>query len=103
MSIKIDSDKCIGCFRCMSVCPGNLIYKNREGKAYIKYEKDCWGCTACVKECKNNAINYYLGADLGGNGAYLYTTQNEEELKWHINKDGKEVLINTNRKESNKY
>lgn len=104
MSIKIDKDRCIGCSKCISVCPGSLIYRDNDGKAYIKYERNCWGCTACIKECTVGAIKYYLGADIGGNGSYLYTSQNADELKWHIiDKHDHETIISTNRRESNKY
>jgi adenylylsulfate reductase subunit B len=104
MSINIDKNKCIACGKCLEVCPGNLIYKNEEGKSYIKYEKDCWGCTACLKECPVNAIHYFLGEDIGGTGAYLFVKQKKEDLNWHIiDKEGKETIITTNRKESNKY
>lgn len=104
MSIKIDRDSCIGCLKCKSVCPGSLIYQDDQGKAYIKYENDCWGCTACVKECPNGSIKYYLGADIGGNGSYLYVSKNGDKLKWHlVNGDNVETTIITNRKESNRY
>lgn len=104
MSIRIDRNKCVGCLRCTTVCPGSLIYRDNNGKAYIKYEKDCWGCTACVKECEFGAIKYYLGADIGGRGSYLYTSQNADELKWNIvDANGGNTVISTNRKESNKY
>lgn len=104
MSIKIDSNKCVGCGKCVDVCPGALIYKDENKKAYIKYEKNCWGCTACLKECKVAAIKYYLGADIGGNGARLHVEEKGEVLNWHIvDKNGKEAVIATNRKESNKY
>lgn len=104
MSIKIDKLKCVGCKKCIEACPGNLIYKDEAGKAYIKYEKDCWGCTACLKECKFAAIKYYLGADIGGNGAFLYVDEKNDDLDWHIvDKSGTETVIKTNRKESNKY
>ncbi|AJA49585.1 ferredoxin [Clostridium pasteurianum DSM 525 = ATCC 6013] len=104
MSIKIDSNKCVSCGRCLDVCPGSLIYKDEMNKAYIKYEKDCWGCTACLKECKVAAIKYYLGADIGGNGACLYVNENKDVLNWHIiDKKGKKSIITTSRKESNKY
>lgn len=104
MSIRIRENKCVGCDRCLKICPGNLIYKNKDGKAYIKYEKDCWGCTACLKECAVAAIEYYLGADIGGNGAYLYVKQNKDELNWHVvDKLGNDKVITTNRKEANKY
>ncbi len=41
MSIVIDKSKCIGCKRCRNVCPGSLIKTDENGKAYIKYPKDC--------------------------------------------------------------
>lgn len=105
MSIQIDENKCIACGKCQNVCPGNLIYAEPKGKAFIKYQKDCWGCTACLKECPVSAIKFYLAADIGGKGGYLYTSQKERDyLDWHIvNKNGKEQIIRINRKDSNKY
>ena len=44
--------------RCLDVCPGSLIKTDATGKAYIKYPKDCWGCTSCLKECKTGAIAF---------------------------------------------
>ena len=104
MSIKIDVNKCVGCNKCLEICPGSLIYKNESNKAFIKYDKDCWGCTACLKECKFKAIKYYLGTDIGGNGAELYVEEVKDTLNWHItDKCGRDVIISTNRKQSNKY
>ncbi|MBP5324363.1 MAG: 4Fe-4S binding protein, partial [Pseudobutyrivibrio sp.] len=45
MSIKINQDKCIGCRKCIEACPGNLIKLDNK-KAFIKRERDCWGCTS---------------------------------------------------------
>lgn len=105
MSIKIDVNKCVSCKRCINVCPGSLIEENESGKAFIKYPKDCWGCTACLKECKFKAIKYFLGADIGGNGSYMYVSQEDEEiLNWHmVSPSEEETIIRTSRKESNKY
>ena len=52
MSIVIDKSKCAGCGQCSIVCPGSLIKMGEDKKAYIKYPKDCWGCSSCLKECK---------------------------------------------------
>ncbi|MCH3963203.1 MAG: ferredoxin family protein [Clostridium sp.] len=104
MSIRIDGNRCIGCFKCISVCPGSLIYSDDNNKAYIKYERNCWGCTACIKECPRGAIRYYLGADIGGRGSFLYTGQNGDELNWYIeDKGNNKIVLVTNRTQSNKY
>jgi adenylylsulfate reductase subunit B len=105
MSIKIEKEKCIGCGKCTLVCPGSLLKIDDENKSNIKYPKDCWGCTACVKECPVAAIKFYLEKDVGGKGAYLYVSEEENSLlNWHIfDKEGKEQLITIDRKDSNKY
>ena len=45
MSIQIKENKCVGCRRCVEVCPGNLIKINEKNKAFIRHIEDCWGCT----------------------------------------------------------
>ena len=84
MSITIDKEKCSGCGACRKVCPGSLLYSDQEGKTKIRFPKDCWGCTSCVKECHSLAIHYYLGDDIGGQGSYLYTKNHGKSLEWVI-------------------
>lgn len=104
MSILIDKSKCIGCGRCRTVCPGSLIKQDENGSAYIKYPKDCWGCTSCIKECPVHAVSLYLGADIGGMGSRMHTEKDGDILKWIIEKyDGEVSEIDINTKESNKY
>lgn len=103
MSIRINQCKCVGCNKCLEICPGNLIYKNEFNKAYIKYEESCWGCAACLKECGVEAIEYYLGKDIGGEGSYMTIKQKYEDLLWKVHKDNEVIEIKTSRKESNKY
>ena len=103
MSIQINNEKCIGCMRCVSVCPGSLIIE-KAGKAYMKYPRDCWGCASCVKECKNCAIDFFLGADIGGNGSRMHVTGDDTILHWHIRKtDGTESVIDLDRRNANNY
>lgn len=103
MSIRINEKSCIGCGKCAQVCPGTLIAVSGK-KACMKYPRDCWGCVSCVKECPVGAIDYFLGADIGGRGSTLHVTQEGDILHWHINKyDGTEMLIDVNRKNANKY
>ncbi|MEE1264315.1 4Fe-4S dicluster domain-containing protein [Ruminococcus sp.] len=104
MSITINQSRCIGCGKCKTVCPGSLIKIDTNQKAYIKYPKDCWGCTSCIKECPVYAISFYLGADIGGMGSLVHTERSGDILRWIIESPDKTVSeIDINQKESNQY
>ena len=103
MSIRIREERCVGCGKCQEVCPGTLI-QIIDRKAVMKYPKNCWGCVSCVKECKAGAIEFYLGADIGGMGATMNVTQKGDLLNWNITRsDGSELVISVDRRNSNKY
>lgn len=103
MSIRINKTSCIGCGKCTEVCPGTLI-SLIEHKAVMKYPKDCWGCVSCVKECPVGAIEFFLGADIGGNGSVMTVKPEGDILHWIINKkDGSMTTIDVDRRSSNKY
>lgn len=103
MSIRIDQKKCVGCGMCQNVCPGTLISVHN-GKANMDYPRDCWGCASCVKECKFGAIEFFLGADIGGNGSSLSVTSEGNIMHWNIRKaDGNVETIDIDRRNSNKY
>lgn len=103
MSIQIDREKCISCGRCSDVCPGSLI-EIEANKAVMKYPEDCWGCAACLKECPAGAVRYYLGADIGGKGAYMFTAGHDDHIDWFfVIPDSARHHIRINKKESNKY
>ncbi|MDD3893436.1 MAG: ferredoxin family protein [Syntrophomonadaceae bacterium] len=104
MSITIDRNKCTGCGKCRDVCPGNLLYSDSEGRTYIKYPRDCWGCTSCIKECSFSVLRYYLGADIGGRGGYLHTISEENLIHWVFNSpDGGKKILTVDRNKANKY
>lgn len=103
MSISIEKEKCIGCGRCTEVCPGNLL-ELLEGKAKICDVRDCWGCTACVKECAQDAIFYYLSAGIGGAGGRLYAHDTDSTLTWEMQfADGNSQKIVVAKNAANKY
>jgi adenylylsulfate reductase subunit B len=57
-----------------------------------------------VKECDNKAIQYYLGADIGGRGSFLYTKQEGRLLHWVIvAPDGSEKVITIDKSQANAY
>jgi len=49
-------DKCIGCNRCIEVCPQQAIVMSGEGKKVI-YEK-CTKCGKCIDNCPIGALEY---------------------------------------------
>ncbi len=105
MSIFIDRNKCVGCGKCADVCPGNLL-KITDHKAVIRHPEDCWGCTSCLKECKVEAVKFFLGADIGGRGSTLTYTYGDDNrtVTWKvISPDKVERVIVIDTQESNKY
>lgn len=119
MSIRIDKTTCIGCGRCTEACPGSLLYltdaattagattskATGTGKtAAIRDVRDCWGCTACLKECPVGALHYFLGADLGGTGATMTIKRESHYLHWNISlPSGEQKTITIDQNEANKY
>ena len=56
--IRINQDKCVGCFTCILVCPYGCVMPS-DGKAIQKCElctNNTCGTPACVSGCPNNAI-----------------------------------------------
>ncbi len=63
--IKIDKEKCKGCFLCISVCPKGKIKKaprlNKRGFNYVGFENSegCIGCSMCALICPDCCIEVY--------------------------------------------
>lgn len=53
-ALEIDEGKCVGCSRCMRVCPTEAI-RIRNGKAHI-LENRCMDCGKCHEVCVSKAI-----------------------------------------------
>ena len=53
----IDEESCNGCGICIEDCPMDVIRLNEvNGKAYIRYPKDCMVCYLCEMGCPMDAI-----------------------------------------------
>ncbi|MBN2034730.1 MAG: 4Fe-4S dicluster domain-containing protein [Deltaproteobacteria bacterium] len=68
--IKIDRERCKGCYLCIQVCPNNRIETekalNKKGYAPVRFkeevkdnEKGCTGCAQCATVCPEVAIEVY--------------------------------------------
>lgn len=58
LTARVDLEKCIGCMRCVKVCPFNAIEPTgpvKVGKVRI-LEAACMGCGTCAAECPTDAI-----------------------------------------------
>ena len=65
---KINAEKCIGCGKCLAVCPGNMV-----GGDVLRFENDhpvmvdqtnfgwkgCWKCQHCFAVCPTGAISVF--------------------------------------------
>ena len=54
--IFIDKDLCNGCGLCGEVCPFGLPHSNDSGKFEITSPELCTECSACKRNCPNQAI-----------------------------------------------
>ena len=59
-TLRLSVEKCIGCGRCMEVCPHGVFRTNGE-KARIKDRDLCMECGACAVNCPANAISVDSG------------------------------------------
>ena len=58
-TLKVDVDRCSGCRTCMEVCPRGVFELYRSDgrqKSRVTFSGACVQCTACVKQCPEQAI-----------------------------------------------
>ena len=59
-TLTLDTDKCIGCGRCLEVCPHG-VFEIADKKALIVDRDACMECGACSLNCPTNAIEVNAG------------------------------------------
>lgn len=59
-TLELDSDKCIGCRMCTTVCP-HAVFVVEEKQARIMELDRCMECGACVENCPVDALTVEAG------------------------------------------
>ncbi len=59
-TLKLNSEKCIGCGMCTDVCPHQILYI-KNGKVEVTDKDMCMECGACAKNCPASAISVECG------------------------------------------
>ncbi len=60
VSLQLNKDKCIGCGRCVEVCP-HAVFAMNASKTNIVDRNSCMECGACTQNCPTNAIAVQQG------------------------------------------
>ena len=55
--IKVNEQKCVKCFKCVSVCPFTVLGKDT-GLPAIKVGKNCIECMHCAAACPQDALTF---------------------------------------------
>lgn len=55
--IRVDLNKCVGCRRCVDVCPLDVFYFDLEArKSVLAYPECCQNCGQCYVNCPTRSI-----------------------------------------------
>ena len=60
VTLDLNPDKCIGCGRCLEVCPHG-VFQLDAGKVRIQDRDGCMECGACAKNCPVAAVSVKAG------------------------------------------
>lgn len=60
VSLRLDRDACIGCGRCLEVCPHG-VFVLVESKSRIAFRDACMECGACARNCPVDALKVKNG------------------------------------------
>lgn len=82
-SLQLDTDKCIGCGMCVTVCP-HQIMAVQDKKAVILDFDACMECGACAQNCPTNAMSVTPGV---GCASYLISAWLHQLTGWKIGSD----------------
>lgn len=59
-TLKLITEKCTGCGRCMEVCP-HQVFALKDGRSEIIDKDSCMECGACAQNCPVQALEVKPG------------------------------------------
>ena len=59
-TLRLYSDKCVGCGKCAEVCPHG-VFGTENGKVIVVDKDSCMECGACAKNCPAEALSVDAG------------------------------------------
>jgi NAD-dependent dihydropyrimidine dehydrogenase PreA subunit len=68
-TLNLNPDKCVGCERCLDVCPHGVL-SLESGKAIIIDKNSCMECGACAMNCPMSVIS--VEANVGCAAAIIF-------------------------------
>ncbi len=60
VTLELQSEKCVGCGMCLSVCP-HAVFGLMNGGVEIKDRDACMECGACARNCPMGAVSVQSG------------------------------------------
>ncbi|MBI2866342.1 MAG: 4Fe-4S binding protein [Chloroflexi bacterium] len=60
----VDPEKCTLCGICEDVCPGDLLFVEKDPKTIVRYPDECNHCGICEVDCPEDAIVVNFPKDL---------------------------------------
>lgn len=55
--VRIDLNKCIGCRKCVEICPMDVFYFNEEEhRSVLAYPENCQSCGQCYLNCRGRSL-----------------------------------------------
>lgn len=76
VTLNLNSDKCMGCGKCLEVCPHN-VFEMKNGKAEIIDKNSCMECGACSKNCPFKALEVKPGVGCAAGVIHGWLTGSE--------------------------
>ena len=81
MKIAIDLESCIGCGKCVEICPAN-VFQMADYTPLIANEEDCTLCGVCVDQCPKKAIKIEA---LGDTSKFITNLKGKEQYIEYTN------------------